>query len=179
MSKFSVRFLFLFALALWFGGYIFFGAVAAPAMFKTARLADHYELAPKMVGLMLSRFAIVSTICGVFMLVCVLLEGLFSKANRAWKVQSGFTMIALALSLVSNFVMLPQTLRDQEVILPIATKYERKQTLTVEETRLKAKFDAKHKTSERIGGLIILCLLGSLAAFVANINRESFATNKQ
>jgi len=176
MQKFAARFLFLFALALWFGGYIFFGAVAAPAMFQTARLNDVYEIAPKMVGLILSRFAILATIAGVLMLVGWLVEGISSRANRSWKLQGGFTIAALFLSLISNFVLLPKTLVDQQTVLPIATKFERKQPLTPEETQIKADFDKSHKTSERIGGLILLCLLVSLGAFVANINRESFSS---
>jgi uncharacterized membrane protein len=176
MQKYCARFLFLFAFALWFGGYVFFGAIAAPAMFKTGRANELYTIAPLMVGNILSRFAVFSTICGVTMLIGWLLEGAYRKMSSSRKWQGGLTGLALLFTLISNFVLLPNTLRDQIAMLPITEKSERKQTLTIEETQFKADFDKKHKTSERLGGLTILCMLLALAAFVANVNRESFSS---
>jgi uncharacterized membrane protein len=176
MQKFFARFLLLIALALWLGGFVFFGAIAAPTMFKTGRAHELYTIAPLMVGAILSRFALFSTVCGVVMLAGWLLEGGFKKMSAARKWQGVLTGVALLLTLISNFVLLPNTLRDQITMLPITEKSERKQPLTNEEAQFKADFDKKHKASERLGGLTILCLLLVLTAFIANVNRESLSS---
>ena len=171
MKAVIARFLFLLGLGVWLGGYAFFGAVAAPMMFRVARENSAPTLAPLMVGEILSRFAFVSTVCAFLMLAGWLLSRGFS-APKSWKWQGVFTVCAVAVSLFSNLVLLPQTRAAQPQILSFIEKRARGEALSSGELGVQTAFDARHKLSENLGRATIWMLLLALGAFCAAQNAK-------
>lgn len=142
------RFLGLLGLGLWLGGLAFFGAMAAPAMFKISRAAGVGELAPQMVGVMLARFNSVMYACGVFLLLAWLVEPLCGAvragASRTlWWIQGVCSIAMLAIAIYLGTTLMPQLTRLQREVRPAAT------TAPTTKTRppnaaAKARFDALH-----------------------------------
>src|SRR5690349_19502407 len=71
----GVRFLTFLALSLWIGGMAFFGAMAAPVLFKLTKTSSAPELGPQMVGEMLGRFGVLTTICSLVLLISWFADG--------------------------------------------------------------------------------------------------------
>lgn len=137
------RFLGLLGLGLWLGGLAFFGAMAAPAMFKISRAAGVGELAPQMVGVMLARFNSVMYACGVFLLLAWLVEPLCGAvragASRTlWWIQGLCSIAMLAIAIYLGTVLMPQLTRLQRDVRPSTT------TATRQANAAKARFDALH-----------------------------------
>lgn len=169
-ARFALLFRFLSALgiALWLGGMMFFGAVAAPALFRVARAEGVPEIAPQMVGALLSRFTFVTYACAALMLVGWSLDGILSRQrDKWWKLQGTLSVVSLALALYLGQIILPRTLEQQAQILPIFGRAERGQTLSPAEQKLRARFDAGHRTYQRLGSLNVWILLATLALLIA------------
>ena len=165
----AVRFLTSLALSLWIGGMAFFGIMAAPVMFRLARQSSAPEVAPQMVGAMLTRFGFVTTICAVLMIICWFIDGALSgsRAQRLWKVQGGLSLICLALSLYLNGYLLPRTQAQQPDILPIFARDARGENLTQAEIAKRATFDKGHKEYQRLASVNLYLLLGVMGILIA------------
>ncbi|MBW3635112.1 MAG: DUF4149 domain-containing protein [Armatimonadetes bacterium] len=174
MSKFpfalaAARFVTFLALSLWIGGMAFFGLMAAPVLFRIARLNGVGAIAPQMVGAMLSRFGVLTTICAFVLLLCWLIDGALSNAtkSRLWRAQGIISLLCLGFSLFLNNVLLPQTQREQVEILPLIARAERGEVLSPAEQEKRAAFDAGHKSYQRLASLNLWLLLALLAIATA------------
>jgi len=154
------------SLGVWIGGLAFFGAITAAVMFPMTRAAGHPELAPLMVGPMLSRFALVCIVCSVVLVLGWLLDGALSRRALWWRVQGALTLMAVALGAYLNFALLPQVERDQSVVVPLYVR-SLKEKLPPAEEQLKAHFDAGHQNFNRLAGINIWLLVGALACLMA------------
>ncbi len=164
----STRTLVALAFGLWIGGLFFFGAITAAIMFPMTREAGQPALAPQMVGPMLSRFALVCAGCSFVLVVGWALDGILSNRSKGWRAQGALTLAAVGLGTFLNFVLLPQTERDQGAVLPLyARSLGGTNALSPQETQLKARFDARHKEFNRLAGINIYLLIGALACLMA------------
>lgn len=165
----AARFVTILSLSLWVGGLAFFGIMAAPVLFRVTRQNGVATLAPQMVGEMLTRFGVLTTICGFVLLLGWALDGALSRAtkSRLWRAQGAISWLCLGFSLYLNSVLLPQTRREQAEILPLIARAERGQTLSPDETQKRAAFDAGHKKYQRLASLNIYLLLALLAIITA------------
>ena len=162
------RALALLAIALWVGGMAFFGAVAAPLLFRAARQSAAPELAPLLVGQMLGRFTWVTYVCSALLLAGWLLDGFCSRDRRfLWWLQGALSALCLAFAVWLGAVLLPQTVAQQAQIVPLFAKDARGQTLTPAEGAERARFDVGHKAYEKLGALNVYLLLGLLGIIVA------------
>ena len=158
----------LLAIGLWAGGLLFFGAVTAPLMFRAARASAAPELAPILVGQMLSRFTFLTYACGALMLLGWLLDGWLARDRRAlWWAQGALTTICLALALYLGAAILPHTVAQQGEIVPLFVKDARGQTLTPAEQTRRAAFDDEHHQYEKLGSLNVYLLIAVLGLVVA------------
>ncbi len=151
----------LLALALWIGGLGFFGALAAPAMFKIARAAGQGELAPQMVALMLSRFGYVTYACSVLLLLGWLVEqingAVSDRVDRIWWwIQGASSLAMLGIALYLNQVLMPQ-------IQGLQTK--------LGDPASKAVFDAAHARYSSVAAVGLYLGLLVLIALVWRISR--------
>ena len=158
----------LLAIGLWVGGMAFFGAVAAPLMFRMARESTAPELAPLLVGAMLGRFTWVTYACAGLMLVGWLADGWLTRDRRwLWWAQGALTTVCLGFALYLGAVILPRTVADQSTIVPLFAKDARGQKLTPAEQKARAAFDVGHTQYQKLGALSVYLLLGTLAIVVA------------
>lgn len=165
----GIRFLTALALSLWIGGMAFFGIMAAPVMFRLARQSTAPELAPQMVGAMLTRFGVLTTNCALLLLVLWFLDGTLSRARRQrlWKAQGALSVLCLGFSLYLNGVLLPRTQTQQPQILPIFARDARGEKLTPQEVAQRAEFDKGHRAYQRLASINLYLLLGVLGVLVA------------
>lgn len=153
---------------LWIGGLVFFGAITAAIMFPMTRAAGQPALAPQMVGPMLSRFALVCAVCSLVLVLGWALDGVLVGRGKFWAAQGVLTLAAVGLGTYLNFVLLPQTERDQKAVLPLyARSVAGKNTLSPGEAGLKARFDAGHQGFNRLAGIDIYLLIGALSCLMA------------
>lgn len=165
--RIGVRLMMALALSVWIGGLAFFGIVTAPIIFKMTRENGVSELAPQMVGLMLTRFGAICAICAAILVATWLLDGTLNRPNRVWKIQGAFLVLALALGAYLNFSFLPQTIRDQKAVLPIMALESAKTPLSASQKAIKARFDAGHQGFSRLARLnlwLLVCVLALLLA---------------
>lgn len=156
------------SMGVWIGGLAFFGAITAAIMFPMTREAGVPELAPQMVGPMLSRFALVCAVCSLVLVLGWALDGAIAGRGKGWMAQGVLTLAAVGLGTYLNFVLLPQTERDQKAVLPLyARSVAGKNTLSPREAGLKARFDAGHQGFNRLAGINIYLLIGALACLMA------------
>ncbi len=156
------------AFGLWIGGLVFFGAITAAILFPMTKQAGVAALAPQMVGPMLSRFALVCAVCSVVLVLGWALDGILSNRGNGWTAQGALTLVAVGLGTFLNFVLLPQTQRDQGAVLPLyARSVSGTNALSPQETAIKARFDAGHKSFNRLAGINIYLLIGALACLMA------------
>lgn len=152
---------------LWIGGLVFFGAITAAIMFPMTKQAGQAALAPQMVGPMLSRFALVCAVCSLVLVLGWALDGALSGRGKGWVAQGVLTLAAVGLGTYLNFVLLPQTERDQSAVLPLyARAVAGKSALSPQEAQLKARFDAGHQGFNRLAGIDIYLLIGALACLM-------------
>ncbi len=155
-------------LGVWIGGLAFFGAITAAIMFPMTRRAGVPELAPLMVGPMLSRFALVCTACSLFIVMGWLLDGALTRRAAWWRAQGALSLAAVALGAYLNFGLLPQVERDQSVVIPIyAASLRPHASLSPEQRQIKARFDAGHALFGQWSRLNLWLLVGALACLMA------------
>ncbi|RYX84531.1 DUF4149 domain-containing protein [bacterium] len=157
------------AMGLWIGGLIFFGAITAAIMFRMTREAGVPDMAPKMVGPMLSRFAIICAVCSVILIAGWVVDGVLSKRSLWWRIQGGLTVIVIALGAYLNFGLLPTVERDQTAVLPLYVRsLSKNPQFTPAETELKARFDDGHHRYNRLAVINMWLLVAALACLMAH-----------
>ena len=169
----GIRLMMALSLSIWIGGLAFFGIVVAPIMFRTTRENGVTTLGFEMVGAMLTRFGWICTGCALLLVVGWLLDGRFNRVNSLWKIQGALLGLALSLAAYLNFALLPQTIRDQKTILPILEKSEAKKPLLLEETAIRAQFDARHHSYTFLTQINLWLFVGVLALLMARGVSES------
>ena len=156
------------SMGLWIGGLFFFGAITAAVMFPMTIKAGVPQMAPLMVGPMLSHFGVVCSICSVVLLVGWLVDGLLTKSALWWRLQGVLTILAVGLGAYLNFGLLPAVERDQPAAIPLYVRSKGPHpSFTPAELELRARFDAKHERSSTLFFVDIYLLIGALACLMA------------
>jgi uncharacterized membrane protein len=166
------RFLTLLSLCLWIGGLFFFGAMAAPAMFKISRANGVGELAPQMVGVMLGRFGFVTYACGALLIVGWAIEKWLGAARQSWSktlwaVQGVCSVVMLAVAIYLSNVLMPQIQKMQPQILSSVKGASTQSTLAAKPVapQTKARFDALHQNYSGWAMVSVYLGLATLVAF--------------
>ena len=120
---FALRFAGLLALAVWFGGLLALGAVAAPAIFEVVdarHAADGREFAGALFGEVLRRFHLVSYGCGAVLFLTFIARAVLGPRPRHFGVRLGIVVVMLAAALYSGIVLTGRidTLRRQIAVAP-------------------------------------------------------------
>jgi uncharacterized membrane protein len=146
------RFFALLSLSLWLGGLFFFGALAAPAMFKISRANQVGELAPQMVSLMLGRFGFITYACGALLLLSWIGEKLLGgvrngRSQTLWWVQGACSAAMLGIAIYLGTVLMPQIQKMQPQILASVPAASAQSTLKSNpiSAQTKTRFDALHQ----------------------------------
>ncbi|WP_263408739.1 DUF4149 domain-containing protein [Terriglobus tenax] len=152
-----LRSLRLLSLIAWMGGIVFFGAIAAPAIFSPQVLELTHgstHIPGIIVGLSLTRLHWVGLGCGIVLILTTVLLYQRSGRNRMQMYAIvALTALMLCLTLYIGFHVMPLMEHDRELVggdftnLPL-TNPER------------ADFDRKHELSTRLEQIVLLCALG-------------------
>lgn len=146
MLAFLIRFVSLFALALWVGGGAAISFLVAPVVFEKA---GSRRLAGELVGAILRRFDIYVLVAGPVALLSLLLElGATVGATRTLTLRLALVVAMLGLALYSRFSLTPEieALRKQ----------------MGEELDRVPREDPRRQAFGRLHGFSVLCLLGQL-----------------
>lgn len=103
-----MRFAGLLAAAVWFGGLLTLGAVAAPAVFDTMtaqHVADPRGVSGAVVGEILGRFHLVSYGCAILALATLIARAVLGPRPRRFAARVGLIAAMLAASLYSGIVL--------------------------------------------------------------------------
>ncbi len=107
----SLRYAALVAIALWAGGLVVLGAVAAPSIFDTVaarNVADGRALAGAIVGETLRRFHIVSYACAALVIVSLLLRRVLGPPPPRSSIRLAIASVMTAAALYSGVVLAAQ-----------------------------------------------------------------------
>ena len=157
----GVRFVTLAALALWLGGIIFLGAVAAPAVFRVARGHGVGELGPQMVGAMVARFNPLTFALGALLLAGWSSEHWLHATGRGWKRKLWWSQGAccagmMVLALYLGVVLMPR-LNTLQQRVPVPR--DGKMVAGAIDSGAKSEFDRAHRNYTRL--TMIVFWLGS------------------
>ena len=103
-----MRFAGLLAAAVWFGGLLTLGAIAAPAVFDTMtaqHVADPRGVSGAVVGEILGRFHLVSYGCAFLALASLVARAVLGPRPRRFAARVGLIAAMLAASLYSGIVL--------------------------------------------------------------------------
>jgi hypothetical protein len=120
---FALRFAGLLALAVWFGGLLVLGTVAAPAIFDVVdarQLADGRAFAGALFGEVLRRFHLVSYGCGAVLLVTFIARAVLGPRPRHFGIRLGIVAVMLGAASYSGIVLTGriENLRQQMGVAP-------------------------------------------------------------
>jgi uncharacterized membrane protein len=146
------------ALALWIGGTVFLGALAAPAVFRGA---PSRTLAGDLVGAMVGAFGKVKLACMAVVVVGAWIRFARWEAWNGW-IAGRFTLIAAAclLELLAAWAIAPRIRAAREAIRAAGLDFEGAPT----DPRRRA-FRRLHGASMALQSLAALCALGVLFTF--------------
>ncbi|HEY7500110.1 MAG TPA: DUF4149 domain-containing protein [Vicinamibacterales bacterium] len=104
----ALRYATLVALAVWIGGLLALGAVAAPAIFQV--VADKgvpagRALSGAIFGDVLRRFHLVSYACGAWILLALVARAVLGPRPRRFAVRAGIAVVMLSAALYSGVVL--------------------------------------------------------------------------
>lgn len=105
---FALRFAALLAIALWIGGLVVLGGIAAPAIFEAlaARgVADSRVLGGAVFGEVLRRFQLVSYICAAVVFVSLLLRAVLGPRPAYFGIRFAIFALMLTATLYSGIVL--------------------------------------------------------------------------
>jgi len=114
-----LRFATVLAIAVWIGGLLALGAVAAPAIFDVVALRqvpDDRLLAGAIFGEVLRRFHLVSYGCGALMLMSFVTRAVLGPRPRRFSLRLTVATLMLAASLYSGMVLSSRIARVQHEI---------------------------------------------------------------
>jgi hypothetical protein len=156
-----------FALSVWIGALVFFGAVLAPIAFSQlpplfATPAAGIHAAGLVVGSSLVRLHWIGLLCGLIFLVIMVIARLHYRTILP---QAVLVLVMLVLTAYSQFSIIPRmdTARDSVGgnVDAVAANNPGRQI-----------FDQLHQRSVHVEGLILLCGLGALVATAHWSRRE-------
>jgi Domain of unknown function (DUF4149) len=104
----ALRFAGLLAVAVWFGGLLALGAIAAPAIFDVAdsgQIAGGRVVAGALFGEILRRFHLVGYGCGAVILVALSLRAVLGPRPRHFALATVTTSVMLAAAVYSGVVL--------------------------------------------------------------------------
>jgi hypothetical protein len=104
----ALRFVALVAVALWIGGLVVLGIVAAPAIFDVTawrQVADGRQLSGAIFGEAFRRFHLVAYVCGAVVLLSLAARALLGPRPRRFALRSGIALVMLATALYSGLVV--------------------------------------------------------------------------
>jgi hypothetical protein len=103
-----LRFATVLAIAIWMGGLLALGAVAAPAIFDVVAARQVPEariLSGAIFGEVLRRFDLVSYACGAIVLLALALRAVLGPRPRRFSVRAGIALLMLGASLYAGLVI--------------------------------------------------------------------------
>ncbi len=106
-----LRFVALLALAVWIGGLVALGGIAAPALFdvlETTQPVGGRELAGVLFGVILARFQYVALAMGALLVVSLALRAALGPRPRRTAIRMWTVVAMLAMSAVTSFVITPR-----------------------------------------------------------------------
>jgi uncharacterized membrane protein YhhN len=149
-----LRYLMLLSLVAWIGGLIFFAFVLAPTAFQ---VLPSTHLAGNVVGRALGKLHWIAIVSGiVFLISSLLYSRILDGASHAFAMRNVLICVMLALTLVSQFWIIPRmdTLRAQVAdFASVAT-----------DNPLRMQFDVLHAWSTRVESIVLL--LGLIAIYL-------------
>lgn len=151
----ALRYASLLALALWVGGLLVLGGIAAPSMFDvlaTQPVADGRGLAGEIFGEALRRFHLLSYACGAVLLGAFIARAVLGPRPRWFGLRVGLTIAMLAASAYSGIVVSGR-------IEQLRTDIGAAPSTLPESDPLRVAFGRLHATSS---GLQLIPLLGGL-----------------
>lgn len=107
------------ALSVWLGGIVVVGAVAAPAVFRTAKAQGHtdmsqplYRFAGEALGEVFRRFNYVVLVAAALMLLAGMTYGLLAGFRPRWvAVRALLTLLAAGIAVWVTFALYPELIR--------------------------------------------------------------------
>ena len=115
----ALRFAGLLAVAVWFGGLLALGAIAAPAIFDvvdTGRIAGERVVAGILFGEILGRFHLVGYGCGAVILVSLAVRAVLGPRPRHLALAAVTTSVMLAAAVYSGVVLSGRIERQRQEI---------------------------------------------------------------
>lgn len=114
----ALRYAAVLALALWTGGLVVVGAVAAPAVFDIlgARSAEGRVLAGAVVGALLERFTMIAYGCAVVVLLSLVTRGVLGPRPRRFAYRVGGLLLMIAATAYAGSVVAPRIAAMQRSI---------------------------------------------------------------
>lgn len=103
-----LRFATVLAIAIWIGGLIALGAIAAPAIFEVVSLRqvpDGRILSGAIFGEVLRRFDLVSYGCGALVLATLAVRAVLGPRPRRFSLRAGIAVLMLSASMYSGMVL--------------------------------------------------------------------------
>lgn len=198
------RFVTVLGAALWVGGLVFFGAVAAPVLLKTDRALLFLLVAP-----LLARFAIVTYVCGALMLLGWIGERTMqmkrekrgdeiARGLSLWRAQGFFSILMLLIALYLGTLVMPRLLQLQPQMQAENARFALRapqnnsagndaSTRDIPESKKspqRREFDALHERYSSLarvtvwlgfGVLFLLCLRLSLGETLVGLERRRIA----
>lgn len=152
-----LRSLRLLSLIAWMGGIVFFGAIAAPAIFSPQVLELTHgstHIPGIIVGLSLTRLHYVGIGCGVVLILTTVLLFQRTRNNRMQMYAIvALTAIMLCLTMYVGFHVMPLMEHDRQLVGGDFTNLPP----TFPE---RADFDRLHELSTRLEQIVLFCALG-------------------
>src|SRR5829696_7961694 len=106
----ALRYAAVLALALWTGGLVVVGAVAAPSVFEVlgARGAEGRVLSGAIVGTVLQRFSVLAYGSAAVVLLSLAVRGVLGPRPRRFAYRVGGLVIMIAATVYGNAVLAPR-----------------------------------------------------------------------
>jgi hypothetical protein len=104
----ALRYAALLALAVWIGGLLALGIIAAPAIFEVTAasgIAGPRTAAGAIVGEILRRFHLVAYGCGAVIVLSLLVRAILGPRPRRFAIRAGIALLMLGASLYSGLVV--------------------------------------------------------------------------
>ena len=119
MGMLVLRFATVLAIAIWIGGLLALGAIAAPAIFEVVSLRqvpDGRLLSGAIFGEVLRRFHLVSYGCGAVVFVALAARAVLGPRPRRFSIRLGIAVLMLGASMYSGMVLSRRIERVQHEI---------------------------------------------------------------
>jgi hypothetical protein len=143
-----LRFAAVLALAIWLGGLVMFGSLAAPAVFSVVtsqNVVDGRTLAGAIVGEILERFHYLAYACGGLLLLSLIARRILGPRPRRFGLRLALGTLMGAATVYSGFVILPAIAQVRREIGPgVAVS-----SLPAEDPR-RTTFDGLHERSRLV-----------------------------